>query len=86
MKLSTTVSLAFALFIAIGSTACNDPQCQLMTRCCEALADLDGVGHACGEMSAGVTDPKTCTSIVQTLTYMVEDQGASLPAQCLEQN
>lgn len=72
-----------ALLLITFATGCRARECQQMQKCCDVLAEYDGVGDTCGELAKQTKDPTTCRAVLRTLTYIVEDQGeVELPAQC----
>jgi hypothetical protein len=72
----------FAAALSLACAGCAPEECQLMKACCDAVKDVDGMGDACGELAQSVTKPETCTSVVQTVSYMYEDRGLELPDAC----
>ncbi|MFU8805068.1 MAG: hypothetical protein ACNA8W_14740 [Bradymonadaceae bacterium] len=68
--------------LVLLTVGCKERECREMMRCCEAAAEIDGVGHTCGPMAANVRDPTTCRTIMRTLRYMLEDKGRPVPQEC----
>ena len=67
----------------VGLSACKASECQQMLACCDAIADLPGVGpRACGSIAEGTKDPQTCRVVKQTARYMLEDRKNPIPAAC----
>lgn len=61
---------------------CKADECQQMTECCAAVADVPGVGSACGELADQTRDPDTCRTILKTVRYMYEDRSGDAPPVC----
>lgn len=83
MRTLHKILIAAALILSTVATGCRAQECQQMQRCCQALADLEGVGQSCDELAKQTKDPTTCRAVLRTLTYLVEDSGQDeLPEQC----
>ena len=82
--IGSTPHLLFALLLALSivTTGCTTPECEVMSACCDAVADLEGLGSACGELSAGTNDRDTCRTVVDTIVYMLEDRDRPIPNAC----
>lgn len=70
----------FAVLLLLGG--CKSEECQQMTECCAAVADVPGVGSSCGELAEQTRDPETCRTILRTVRYMYEDRDGDAPAVC----
>ena len=66
--------------LALGG--CKAEECQQMTECCAAVADVPGVGSSCGELAQQTRDPDTCRTILRTVRYMYEDRSGQPPKVC----
>jgi hypothetical protein len=82
MKSKILMTMLIAVSFLMGATGCRAAECREMLRCCEAAAEVEGVGHTCGKMASGVRDPTTCRTILRTMRYMLEDRGEAVPAEC----
>jgi len=76
--------LVLLIFVLI-SVGCGSPECETLKRCCEASAELPGMGGACG-MANDVTDPAKCQSITDTIRTMYERREVPVPAVCESQS
>lgn len=64
-------------------SGCKVSECKVLVACCEASQELEGIGSACGDLSADVRDPNSCRSIVKTIGYMHEDRDRPIPDVCI---
>lgn len=76
------VASVVLVLLALVSTGCKSDSCRQMRACCDAVAEVEGMGEACGKLTKNVTKPETCLSVVQTVSYMYEDRGMELPDAC----
>ena len=74
--------IGIAVALAIALTACRAPECKQMTRCCEAVEDLEGLGASCAGLADDTSDPMTCRDVVRTIGYMLEDRDKAIPESC----
>lgn len=77
-----TLSLAGLLVALLALGGCKAEECQQMTECCAAVADVPGVGSSCGELAEQTRDPDTCRTILRTVRYMYEDRDGDPPPAC----
>ncbi|AWV88235.1 hypothetical protein [Bradymonas sediminis] len=83
-RISSSLLLFFGLLLgAAWLSGCQAPECEQMTRCCAAIQDFEGVGKACGEMTAGISDPDTCRSVVSAAQAMLETREGDIPEACV---
>lgn len=83
--LSSQVLPIFLILTVLGmalTTGCKPAECRQMVRCCEEVKDVEGVGAACGPMAKELSNDKTCTSVLQTIGYMLEDKQLPVPEVC----
>ncbi len=82
---SSQVLLIFSIFTMLGmslTTGCKPAECRQMVRCCDEVKDVEGVGAACGPIAKDLDNDKTCTSVLQTIGYMLEDKQLPVPEVC----
>lgn len=68
--------------VAVVLASCRAAECQQMDDCCAAVDDLDGLGAACAELAGDTRDPMTCSDVVRTIGYMLEDRDETVPPSC----
>ncbi len=72
------------LFALVATFGCRAPECEQMLQCCEAVADMEGMGTACLALGEETRDPTTCRDVVRTIGYMLDDRDQTKPDACLQ--
>ncbi|MBA2663796.1 MAG: hypothetical protein H0U74_16025 [Bradymonadaceae bacterium] len=82
--MNTRIYIFLILLVSCAalSAGCKPAECRQMVRCCAQVEDIDGIGKSCGALAANVRDGATCTSIIETVGYMLEDKQQPVPAIC----
>ncbi len=83
--MNSQVLLIVLILTVLGmtlTTGCKPAECRQMARCCEEVKDMEGVGAACGSIAKDLINDKTCTSVLQTIGYMLEDKQLPVPEVC----
>ena len=70
------------LLLALPLAGCEAKACAQMRQCCKVMAQVDGMGQACGALAEGTKDPATCKSVTQTVRFMLADRKMPLPKAC----
>lgn len=82
-RISSSIYFLVCLFFsAVALTGCQAPECAQMDRCCAAIQQVEGVGEACGEMTASVDTPQACRAVVSAAQAMFEERDEALPEAC----
>lgn len=78
-------ALIFLCLLLAGALlgGCSPAECKQMTRCCAAIQDMEGVGDACGKLSAGLDDADACLSVIYAAEAMFEARGDAPPQACM---
>ena len=61
---------------------CKPDVCQRMTLCCQSVKDIKGMGSACTRLAEKTRKPETCSSVMQTVNYMLKDRKQPIPPAC----
>jgi hypothetical protein len=71
------------LLVSLAGLGCDNPTCQRMTDCCEAIEGVEGVGRACGDIARQLDDAESCRSVLEAVRAMYESRDDSVPEACL---
>jgi len=82
-RISSPLIFVGLLFAGALLGGCSPAECKQMTRCCAAIQDMQGVGDACGKLSAGLNDADTCLSVIYAAEAMLEAREGELPEACV---
>lgn len=83
-RISSPILILLLLVLSVGwLSGCRAAECKQMDRCCAAIQDDEGVGEACDEMTAGLSDPDTCRSVIHAAQAMLETREGPTPEACL---